>query len=630
MATLEEQFTTAMRSNVRETSAKVLLAITDDVAKANITDVLTATTPETSIKGITAGIPEVFNNKRFVSHKFATSETDYLLLNGSFVVPQEEPNGFATTYDTELGYWSDEICGSDGTFVSDPTIKLEFYDAHVVDVNPDADLTFITSDSIAVCFDDALEEYAEEFTVNAYKYWFDGIDSVVEDLVDTVSVTGNTEAKVNIPGDWDGFNELEVIVTKWCKGYRRARICEIDVGYIFQYEDENIEDVNIIEEIDLNSMTLPYNQLDFSVVDENKLFHPLNTSGIAQYLTVGQKVDVQLGVRTLNDEFVYKNAGTFYLTGWDSNNLSASFTAQDLFSLNTSNKYDKQDVGTTDIATVLTDVLSYYGIDSYTTDGSFTTSTACGGYWPLSTLRESLRLIAQAGMGVLFVNRDNEVYIADVGDDANSIDLDNMANFPKVTQEKQIKDIIVNYYQFAEGATTETIFDETGDFGTPEKLEKVVFNGPYSSVIVSWTDDNPLEPSQVDETIFTNAVYLDITPYSEISGVVPGTLTITGKPVIITKKQTTISVSEKGETIEIDNPLITTLTHATAVGNWIKSNYEKLNIIDVNWQQDPDITLNNVLSVETEFGTETSHIVTKNELNYAGYLSGSTSTKGGS
>ena len=83
-----------------------------------------------------------------------------------------------------------------------------------------------------------------------------------------------------------------------------------------------------------------------------------------------------------------------------------------------------------------------------------------------------------------------------------------------------------------------------------------------------------------------------------------------------------ISTSEKGEVIEIDNPLITDMNTASAVGEWIADYLRNRITVDVNWRPDVRVDVLDVVNVEDDY-EDKSMIMTDLEFNFNGSFNGS-------
>jgi len=123
--------------------------------------------------------------------------------------------------------------------------------------------------------------------------------------------------------------------------------------------------------------------------------------------------------------------------------------------------------------------------------------------------------------------------------------------------------------------------------------------------------DNVYNPPEIKLDTLVNTIYID-------SGSTIYTYVDPQKPV----GEQTLSVS-------IKNTLITNSTLANTVATWILTEYKKRFLYEINWRMNPALEVGNIVTVEDEFGENKTVRITKQEFEYAGYLSGKTNGKGG-
>ena len=98
-----------------------------------------------------------------------------------------------------------------------------------------------------------------------------------------------------------------------------------------------------------------------------------------------------------------------------------------------------------------------------------------------------------------------------------------------------------------------------------------------------------------------------------------------------TKDVVTVTNSDvdSGEVLKLEsNTLINTATQATNVANWLLRQRSYRAKYSLNWRGNPAHELNDVITIETTYGTAKKAIITKNNIEYAGYLSAKTEAKG--
>lgn len=86
---------------------------------------------------------------------------------------------------------------------------------------------------------------------------------------------------------------------------------------------------------------------------------------------------------------------------------------------------------------------------------------------------------------------------------------------------------------------------------------------------------------------------------------------------------------ESGEVLRLEgNTLINTETQALNVANWLLRQKQYRAIHTMNWRGNPAHELGDVVVVDNTYGTIQKAIITKNDINYQGYLTAKTEAKG--
>lgn len=536
MIPVSQQYKDAIYSSSRKTAAKVIFEILDVDANS---DGIAMTTPEASI----SRKAQIFNQEREMSGKFATFEHNYWKLDGSFVLPPKaSESGF------EVGWWSNVLCGPDGRFgdsvESLAFLFMPFYD--VINIDPQVVTINFTKDhssiGITITFDTLANEYAEEFIIDIY----DSSNA----LIHTESVVGNTLSKYILEQNLSNYRKIIITITRWGKGYRRARITEVDFGIIEEYTGNELINVNVLEEIDPISNAVASNELRFTVDNQDKAFNILNPNGIYPYLQRRQKVTPYIGVEKTNELTEYVKMGVYYLNEWKSNEgtLTASFTARDTIDLLSQDDFLGNTYTGKSLYYIAEEILTAAGIIDYSLDIALQ-SIIVTGLIAKMKYREALQLVAIAAMAVIYSDRDNGRLIIE-----------------------QLLNVVL---------------EETIDF------------------------DNVYNPPEIKLDTLVNTIYIE-------SGGTTYTYVDPQKPA----DEQTLSIS-------IKNTLITNATMANNVAAWILSEYKKRFLYEINWRMNPALEVGDIVTVEDEFGENKTVRITKQEFEYAGYLTGKTNGKGG-
>ena len=84
-----------------------------------------------------------------------------------------------------------------------------------------------------------------------------------------------------------------------------------------------------------------------------------------------------------------------------------------------------------------------------------------------------------------------------------------------------------------------------------------------------------------------------------------------------------------GDVLKLENnTLINTSARATVVANWLLAQKAYRNIYTTNWRGNPAHELADVIAIGNSYGADKKAIITKNNLEYQGYLAGKTEARG--
>lgn len=542
MIKVSKKFKEAVYAPTRKTTAKVSFEILDNEAYNDNTPTVTSEAPISRINQLT-------NKIRSMSHKYATFERDYFKLDGSFYIPPKPNEG-----DSELGWWSGDISDENGIFNPYQVLEFNFTEEH-------------NSMGLTITFDTMAKEYASDFDIEVYR--LDGT------LVHKESVISNNKSTYVMVKGLDNYGKIVIIIKKWVKPYRRARVTEVDFGVIHDYENDKLIKLNIIEEMNIISDKIPSNEIRFTIDNSNKEFNILNPEGFYRFLKERQEVKASIGVEVSENEFEFVPMGKFYLTDWQSDEgaLTTTFIARDIFELLENKEYTS--INNTNLYDLAEDILTKAGVEDYYIDPKLKDIPTNGFEKPLNS-RKALQYLGIAGKSAVYQDRQG------------------------VLQIKQFKTL-----------------DE-------RDTQYINFAGPdmYTGMVYPMADEGyDMKNITFDNVYREPQIKLDKLLYSLIMVVHNGE-----------EKQEVTFYNQgikDGVSFKIDNPLINTFEHAEDVANWIIEEYNLRGIYTINWRQNPCLECGDIVLVEDSYGAKKLSRIIKQEFEYAGYLSGKTETKGG-
>lgn len=521
MYPVSEDYKQAVYAPARTTKVKVTFDISDVTAKDDVTNITTTAQAVISDKN------QLINKNREQSYNLATWEPDRFKLDGSFTFPDDN-----LANNREMGFVSDNLCGSEGVFADYPTLTFEFANPH-------------SSIGLTVTFDVRNEEYATEFNLSV----FDGADN----LIKFIDVVDNDQVQYNTITMLDNYQKVVVTIKKWSKGERRARVAEVDFGVVKVYSSNNLIKCSLIEELDLTGSQLPSAEFKFTVYNADRAFNILNPVGFYAYLQQRQQVVAELGVQ-VGAAYEWVPLGDYLLWGWtsDEGSLTASFTARTNIDIMSSFEYENLTAKTGyTLYQMAVDIFAVCGISNYEIDIALQ-SVETKGLIKNTNCRSILQMIALAGCANIFVSRDNVIKLvvnpSNMGTADDDIDMDDMYEEAKIELEPIVQAVQVAYFT---------------DLDT--------------SAIVTVNN----------------------------SGV------------------------ESGEVLKLENnTLINTSAHATDVANWLLRQRSYRAKYSLNWRGNPAHELNDVITIENTYGTAKKAIITKNGIEYQGYLAAKTEAGG--
>jgi hypothetical protein len=460
MYPVSNEYKDAIYAPVRTIKGRVTFDISDVTAAGDVIDI------STSQELILSNKQQLINKNREQTYNLVTWEPNRFKLDGSFTFPDDTIEN-----NKEMGYVSNVLCGADGVFDPYQMISFTFSQPH-------------SSMGLTITFDVLNDEYASDFTVTAY-------DSE-NNIIDTVEVVDNTEVQAVPIGQLYQYRKVEIIIKKWCKPYRRARVVEVDFGVVRVYGDNGLIKMSLVEEMDIATSTMPSPEFKFTVENANREFNILNPVGFYKFLQQRQQVIPEIGV-VVGGTAEYVRLGDYLLWEWvsDEGSLTATFTARTNLDLMSGFDYEnltaKTDYTLYDMAV---DMFAICGIESYQVDVGLQ-GIVTDGLVKKTNCKDILQMIAIAGCANIYVTRDNTIVLkqgyTNIDTAIDAIDMDNMYNEPQIELDKVVRAVEVTYYSDIE--TKQIITVDTGiEKGNVLKVENnTLINTPeHATNVANW------------------------------------------------------------------------------------------------------------------------------------------------
>jgi len=460
MYTTTQAYKDAVYATSRRVSARVSFDISDVTAPGDVTTI-TTTTELASV----SQKAQINNNVRTATYNLATLEQDRFKLDGSMSFPDS-----TAANNGETGFVSDVLCGSDGVFGTPQTMTVTFGGLH-------------SSAGLTLTFDPDNGEYATDFNASVY----DASDV----LIDSVDVTGNTLTLCPVYGQFLNYKKVIVTITKWSVGNRRARVLELDFGFIAVYTGEELIKLNLIEEMDMTSGALPSPEFRFTIDNSDRLFNILNPVGYVKYLQQRQPVIAELGVEIADGVYEYVPLGEYLLWEWTSEEgaLTASFACRTNLDLMANFDYEQLTADSQSLHALAVENFAACGITNYSLDAALLGITT-NSMAKKTDRRNLLQMIAIAGRCNIYVTRDNVITLKQVslGSDVDRVDFDNMYNEPKIELERIVKQVDVTYWTDLDTSAISSVTASGVDVGDVLKLDgnTLINDSTVATAVANW------------------------------------------------------------------------------------------------------------------------------------------------
>lgn len=377
-----------------------------------------------------------------------------------FTLYNNKLNGTFYPIDTsgasQVGWWGTLLSDAQGALPSSQSVSVLF-DARVVEN------LLIGGDSVA-------GNYPVDFTISFY-----GAGDV---LIKEIEVVGNSSDPYVL--DMSSSPVLNVVkmtlsIHKISKPNEVARITEFFDPVVEVYtKDDRLMVVSIYEEREVDSGSLPLgnisaNEIAVKLRNDDRHFDTDNPNAfLNNLLKPNRKIRLWLGVRDTDNSIIWSYIGTFWSTTWNAptQTVEASVTARDLLYRMGTSKFETSQVYTNfSLYQLAEEVLHAYGLSSnqYVIDSELSTVIVPKSWFDVMSFREALRLIAEAGLAVVFMGRDDKLHITrgtttgsvvyTFDEDKNLFNLDRPPVWSKI-----VNHVTVNYTSVGD-AISRTVLD---------------------------------------------------------------------------------------------------------------------------------------------------------------------------
>lgn len=353
---------------VRDVDCLVTFSVVETAAKSDSTVI------QESEAGVFHNIGTVIDGTQEPGGCYISLEKNLWALDGKFEALPDDTDGVNT------GWWSESLLTNSEYFNPKISVRFDFAED-------------ISTLGWTLYFDGFAGTYPDKIRIRAYDAAGAQIDYGVYD---------NDSPMFSLQHYLGGYRAVQFEFVSVPDNYeRRVRLLEVDFGITKHYDRNSLGRVSMTYGADLLSRSLPARELIFTFDNSDKQYNLLNPDGVYQYLQAGQRIAVKMSV---GGEKV--DMGEFRFTSADvsRSGIVPEITAHDaLYALDGAEFAG----GTGDemtLAQAVAAVLGDYEIECAFDGGAADTKVLLAPPSGSSS-RETLRLLAQAAMCTVYIDR---------------------------------------------------------------------------------------------------------------------------------------------------------------------------------------------------------------------------------
>lgn len=380
MINITEAYRKACESPVRKSYFIIKYGLYNKNAKNKINNV-------ESTKKSFSNLSQTYDEVREHNISYISCEPNRVNLSGGFAFIKDKNQN---NQSEKIGYWSNELSNSNGTFTNNPYIKYSFS-------------TLIDFTDLTLYF----QEVVKELKVRYYLY---------RELLYEINITNNEllEIETNKYSQDDKppyFNEIIIEFVKTKEPYRYVKFNEIDFGTYQTFKKDEIKSLDIIDELSIDSSELSANSMNVTINDDKGIYDILNPYNKLNLLQERQEMTCYHYLKVGN---TYKEIplGTFLLKNMQVENNALRLECYDDTYFMNKIYYGGKFYTNEECTQIFKDIFNYFGYsnEKYLIDDELV-GIKLTGYIPQVEMREALRLVAEASGCVINKRRTGETYI---------------------------------------------------------------------------------------------------------------------------------------------------------------------------------------------------------------------------
>lgn len=362
------------------------------------------------------------------SGQYATLEQDFFLLDGS---KEEMPDEVE-----DIAFFSNVMSGTDGIFVEDPAIEINFTENH---------------SSIGFTF-----YFREDYPLEMAIFWYDtfGIQIDKKDFtIDGLIFFAKHQV--------ENYAGLKIVFTK-AKPYRYVKLCYLEYGtnLIMGEGGMPVKGASLLEETNRISDKIPINKLSYKLIDTDDDFNVGNIGGLHKVLQKRQRMSAY---EVVDGNLI--QLGTFFLDTFKTDKNVTSMSAVDYKGLLDDNRYLKGRVFNGETAqVVITEIMEAAGIEEYEIADEVK-DIKLYGWLKIQTCRKALREVLFT-CGAVIDSRRGNIRIYKPGREIETV-IERVRKFStSVYDQEYISDISVRFAEYTLSSSVSQIAKGTYTQGT--------------------------------------------------------------------------------------------------------------------------------------------------------------------
>lgn len=596
MINVSNSFKENIKRDVREIGGIVELVVsggyynasTDEDALIKIS--ATNSAEITNLNSVTDSIP--------TTYKYARTDPNYTVLDGSFILANEDYTNKHTGY---IGI----------TTPTSLTIETERMAWMRVLTNGNKKIT--------IYFD---EGYATDFEVELYPYYTDGqvhepyTYSFTNNALETITIDGSDiPDEIDVSGTTRQFyciSKIVITINEWSSSNLRPKIKQINFGETMLFENQDLIEMKMNEETSIDNINNPSNDCSIMLNNYDRKFNLINQDSVLNRLNKNSHIRTFVGV-SLKGGMEYVDMGSYQYNSY-TDNQDKTITLNGIGTLQSyegkQNYLWRKGIPNSSVLTTIANMLNGTNNEVYY-NGTLSLERT-----NTENEREQLQAIAIFSGSYIKENRDinarleNKISFQKRSDTIQlSIPLSIQTKEPKIIKKNKTKTVIIKTQNVGSlKAEDEVIFDDSVEIINGKATINISSTEPINinSIKVYTKNTGNTETDITDD--YCNIYNSYFTPRIEIHDLTREDIVgikIVGRRYdsVSTEKSINNDNIIEGETIEYSNEYLINDYHKQRVSKYVfnrEKTYEYE--FEIEFNGDPSLEVGDVISLETVDG----------------------------